>query len=128
MKIKTKELVNNKGFIGHMILDCFNKEAAKTIDTKADRDENTEHDIQLIFNGVELDIRGFCKHLEEEWDRAVKNECKPEALKMFEKMKHEFKSKNSMNAQLSKIREQLNKATTQLSNVSNNLERINKIC
>lgn len=124
MKIKTKEIVDNKQFIGHMILDCFNKEASKTIDTTANTGDETEHDIQLIFNGVELDIRAFCKHLEEEWDREVRIACKPEATKLFDKMKHEFKSKNSMNSQLNKIRQQLEKATNQLGNVSDNVERI----
>jgi len=121
MKIKTKELVDDKTFLGHIIMDCLNKEATKTLDNFEERDLETEFEIELKFNGVELDIRQFTKHLESSYDRSVASECKPEALKMFEKFKQDYKSKNSNNAKLSKIKAQLDKINNQLLNVNESI-------
>lgn len=124
MKFKTKEFTRTNNFLSHMILGSITEAAIDTVREIENRNGETEVDIELKFNGVEIDIRKFTQFLEEAWDGEVKKACQPEAKKLFEKMKHEFKSKNSTNAQLNKIREQLIKATNHLKNVEENVERI----
>ena len=126
MKIKVSEITDSRDFLSHMILDCFNKEASKTIpDTKEGQDpRDKEHDICLTFNGVELDIREFCKHLEESYDASVENDAKPQAVKLFEDFKQKYKSENSNNAKLSKIKTQLDKINNQFMNVNNSITEL----
>jgi len=124
MKIKTKELTDASHFLGHIIIDCLNAEANKKMYEKTDRNDETEWDIKLIFEGVELDIRKFTKHLETEYyllvERAERNEDKTR----YEKWKQDYKSKNSTNAQLSKIKTQLDKANNQLKNIQESINNI----
>ena len=126
MKIKVSEITESRDFLSHMILDCFNSEASKTIPEtkKGEHPEDKEHDICLTFNGVELDIRKFCKHLEESYDNSVKNDSKPQALKLFEEFKQKYKSENSNNAKLSKIKTQLDKINNQFMNVNNSIAEL----
>lgn len=122
MKIKAKEITRKNTFLSHMILSTFNEEALNTIETPSNQE--TEYNICLTFNGVELDIRKFCERLENSWENAVKKAVQPEANKLFEEMKHTFKSKNSKNAQLNKIKEQLQKANNQLKNIEEHIKDI----
>ena len=119
MKIKTKDLIDEKQFLGHIILDCLNKEAIKMLETFKERDEETEFNVELKFEGISLDIREFTKHLEEEYEHSVKKECETQALVMFDKFKQDYKSKNSNNSKLSKIKDQLDKVNNQLVNLNN---------
>lgn len=124
MKIKIKEFTGNLSFLSHIILDCANKAAIKTVTDIEDRNEDTEIDIEFKFNGIDLDIRKFTTHLEEAYDSEVKKKCRPEAIKMFEEMKHTFKSKNSPGAKLSKINEQIQKANHQLINIQKSINHL----
>lgn len=124
MKFKVKEFTKEENFLSHLILDCLNDAALETVKDNNKRDGDTIVDIELKFNGVEIDIRRFTKHLEEAWDSEIIKATKPEANKLFEKMEHEFKSKKSTNAQLNKIRVQLQNANNQLKNISENVEKL----
>ena len=124
MKIKAKEITDSNTLLGHIILDCFNKEAGESIKSLEGRNGETEYEINLSFNGVELDIREFCKNLQNSWSIAVNKSAKPQAQEIFEEMKQDFKSKNSTNFQLNKIKKQLEKVTNQLQNVSENVQKI----
>ena len=127
MKIKIKEFTRENTFLSHLILNSINEAALKTVTNDENRDGETEVDVELKFNGVEIDIRKFTTMLESSWESAVKKACKPEALEIFEKMKHKFKSEKSMNSQINKIREQIQKANNQLINISNNIDLLSNI-
>ncbi len=118
MKIKSKELTDDSHFLGHIIMDCLNKEATSKMTKVENRDSETEWEVKLFFEGVELDIRKFTKHLEKDYYQEVKRTAAKEDRKLFEKWKQDYKSKNSTNAQLSKIKKQLDKANNQLKNIS----------
>jgi hypothetical protein len=124
MKLKTKEFTREVSFLSHLILDCVNKEVINLVSSMPTRDEDTEYDVELKFNGIELDIRKFTFHLEKAWKDAVQNACKPEAEKLFEKMKQDFKTKNSTNAQLNKINMQIEKANNQLKNIKDSIDKV----
>jgi hypothetical protein len=122
MKIKTKELTDASHFLGHIIIDCLNTEAGNIIHDN--RGKKTEWDIKLVFEGVELDIRKFTKHLEKDYYHEVERAEKKEAQKLFEKWKQDYKSKNYTNAQLAEIKIQLDKANNQIKNISENIVAI----
>jgi len=125
MKIKSKELTDASTFLGHIIMDCLNNEATTKMTAVENRDKETEWDIKLSFEGVELDIREFTKHLEKDYYQEVKKAAKKEDRILFEKWKQDYKSKNSTNAQLAKIKIQLDKANNQLKNISESVAVIN---
>lgn len=124
MKFKLGEITRENSFLSHMVLESIgdNKEALKTVTDIVDRDENTEVNVELTFNGVTLDVGKFVTRLEEVWEGEVRKAAAPEARKLFEKMKQDFKSKNSANAQLNRIREQMVKANNFLTNIEQNVE------
>ena len=126
MKFKVKEIKNSKeGFISHML---FNSVPVKLIEKMANKEgysDETEFEFELKFNGEVVDIKNFASFLEDNWDYGGKNAARPEANRLFEEMKHTFKSKNSTNAQLNKIKEQVMTANNHLKGIMtsiNNLE------
>jgi len=122
MLIKTKEITQKNTLLSHMILNCLTKEVINDkIESKAERTGDTEYDIVLMFEGVELDIRLFTEHLDKSWDSCVSEATRPEAEKMFEELKHTFISKNSTNAKLESIRKQMIKVNEQMLNINNAL-------
>lgn len=122
MEIKKREIVEEKTFLSYMILDCLNNEANNTIDPKSDYIE-----IEFKCNGVELDFRKFTKHLEDSWDYTVNNAATDQAEERFEQMKHKFVSKNSSNAKLAKVKDQLDKLQVQFNNMINHVKDIKSI-
>jgi hypothetical protein len=127
MKIKIKEFTRQPNFLSHMILECVgsSKVAMDTVCDIEDRDENTEVEIEFKFNGVELDVRKFTRMLEDSYNEETKKAAKPSALEMFEKYKHDFKSKNSTAAKLSKVQAQFDKLKNQMINIQNSINGIN---
>ncbi len=122
MKIKTREITRENTLLSHMILNCLDGSTIeKHIETKEERNEETEYDIKLLFEGEELDITKFFQLLDKEWDGEVKRASKPYAEELaeelFEERKHTFMSKNSQNAKLESIRKQLEKVNNQLKNI-----------
>lgn len=126
MKITTADLTKETSMLSHLILNCMNKEANLKVDEVGGnkRDENSKYDIQLLFEGVELDITKFSKMLERQFDDIVKRNAKPQAQELFEQWKQSYKSKNSTNSQLSKIKIQLDKANNQLKNIEESIAAI----
>jgi len=123
MKFKIKEFTRENTTLSQLILTSITESAMATV-PKEDRKADTEVDVELKFNGVEIDITKFITRLEESWDNAIKRASITEAREIFEEMKHDFKSKNSANAQLSKINEQIQKANNQLKNISENINQL----
>ena len=125
MKIKTKDLTNEHQILSHLVTSCLNEEANNIISSIEDRNGETEYDVKLIFEGVELDITRFSKKLDKQFDEIVKTSATPLANEIFEKWKHSFKSKNSKAMKLQKIIEQFDKINNQLLNIKQSIETIN---
>jgi len=124
MKFKTKEITNENTLLSHMILNCLNSVAFKKVESVEGRNDETEYDIVLTFEGVELDIKKFFTLLDNEWESEMKRAARPEAELIFEEMKHTFISKNSTNAKLESIRKQVVKANEQMQNINNALSNL----
>jgi len=88
------------------------------------RNKNTEYDVQLLFEGEELDITIFAKKLENQFDDIIKARTEPYAQELFNKWKSKYISKNSTGSQIAKIKSQLDKANNQLKNISEGIDRI----
>lgn len=124
MKFKTKQLTDNNELISHLILSCLNDTARLKIQSIENRDSETEYDISLRFEGIELDITEFIKLVEKQIDRMIDEKAAEKTNELFEKWKHSYKSKNSKAAKLEKIKEQFDKVNNQLSNINSQLENI----
>lgn len=122
MKIKQKEITEEMTFLSHMILDCMSSEAQAKL--PEGRTKETQYDIKLSFEGVELDIRKFTKHLEQSWESEVSWAARNQANNIFEKKMQAYRSKNSTNAQIAKLNKQLEKANNILLMVKQNIEAL----
>lgn len=124
MEFTVKHLTDHKNLISHLVLSSMrnNSEAIETL--PSDRTSETLVDVKLLFNGVELDINGFIETLESTWNAAVDKEANTLANERFEILKQKYISKNSTNAQLNKIREQLNKSNNILLGITSSLDLI----
>jgi len=125
MKIKTSEITRENTLLSHMILTCLDPSTMKKhVEVKEDRDGDTEYEIKLSFEGEELDIKEFLELLDRSWEDAVRDAAKPYAEELFEERKHTFMSKNSKNAKLEGIRNQIEKANKQIEKANNQLKNI----
>lgn len=124
MEFTVKHLTDHKNLISHLVLSSMrnNSEAIETL--PSDRTSETLVDVKLLFNGVELDINGFIETLESSWNAAVDKEASNLANERFETLKQKYISKNSTNAQLNKIREQLNKTNNILLGITSSIDLI----
>lgn len=124
MEFTVKHLTDHKNLISHLVLSSMrnNSEAIETL--PSDRTSETLVDVKLLFNGVELDINGFIETLESSWNAAVDKEASNLANERFEILKQKYISKNSTNAQLNKIREQLNKTNNILLGITSSIDLI----
>jgi hypothetical protein len=117
MKIKTGQITRENSVLSHILLNALNEEANKIIQSNPNRDANTEYEVTLTFEGVELDITKFTKRYQDQLEQWIENESLPQAQELFEKWKHKYQSKNSSNAKLQKIKTQLENANLQLQNI-----------
>ena len=124
MKLKAKELTDSKNFVSHIILSCFNNAAHDMISGIKGRNEETEYDIELKINGVDLDINKFAERLEGIYDEEVRRAASPEAERLLEIFKQKYRSKNSQAVKLSKIKDRIDKANNQLKNIQESIENI----
>jgi hypothetical protein len=122
MKLKTSDLINDNNMLSHLILSCMNELANQKVLSIEDKD--TDYEISLTFEGIELDITKFSKMLEKQFDDIVKSKAIPLANKLFDKMQHEYKSKNSKAMKLQKIKEQFDKVNNQLLNIQKDIQMI----
>lgn len=128
MKIKTKEYTRTNNMFSYLIMTSITKEALDTVIHIEGRNGETEHEIILTFNGVELDVSKFAEKLEnaylEDVELAAKKAAVDKAEELFEKWKHHYESTNSSNAKLEKLKEQFNKVTNMLSNIDKGIKDI----
>ena len=124
MKLKAKELTDPESFVSHIVLSCFNNAAHDMVRRIKGRNEETEYDIELRINGVDLNINKFAERLEGIFDEEVRSVAVSEAERLLEVFKQEYRSKNSPAAKLSKIKEQIDKANNQLKNIQESIENI----
>jgi hypothetical protein len=122
MKLKISDLINNNNMLSHLILSCMNELANQKVLSIEDKD--TGYEISLTFEGIELDITKFSKMLEKQFDNIVKSKTKLLANELFDKMQHEYKSKNPKIMKLQKIKEQFDKVNNQLLNIQKDIQMI----
>ena len=76
MIMKTKELTDRKSMFSHLYMNSLNQAAYDEIQKVVPRDGETEWDVKLTLNGIELDICKFDEILGENWDISLENKAK----------------------------------------------------
>lgn len=122
MKVKFKDLTDNGKLISHLVCEGLNEEAMKTLPPKGERNKDAEADITVLFNGVPLDVEKFFASMEEQFNTIVDRRAEPNAKKMLAKFINDYKSKNSNNAKLERIKQQCDKAFQQMTMIKQSLE------
>lgn len=90
-KYKVSELLNENNIVSHLFLDCIRDSVdetnvAKSITSSNDYSLETEVDIRLLFNGMEVKIDNFLKHLENEYFGLVDRQAQKKFEEQFPKL------------------------------------------
>lgn len=139
MNIDTQTLTDDGLLISHAVMESMhqNKETFEIVKNKIAEYElkigktvndkdclKIEYDVKLIFEGVELDAMDFFNTLQSNLSELIDKSAKRQAIELFEKYKHEYNSKNSVNAKIDKIKQQFDKCNQELLNIKSSIDRI----
>lgn len=117
MKITKAEIIeNNPKLLAQIILTSFTTAAGKTVNK-----DDTEFEIQLLFNDEPLEIEKFFEGMAKDWESAITREAKNQATVLLNEWKQSWRTKNSGLNKLESIKKQLDKASNTLKNMNHNI-------
>ena len=94
MKYKVKDLLDVHKLASHLFLDCVSHsvdgtDVIRSITKQEGYDDDTEVDIKLTFNGMEVKIDPFLEQFEKQYDKITSDKADIKFEEMFPKLDYE---------------------------------------